>query len=399
MVKVKDSRNTEIKESKNNEQIVSEQNKDDGQPVYGDSDVDALRIKTTNKPDTSDSRNEQKRAHEQIVKSNNTNESIKEDIILEKVSDKADSENDDKIEDDKNITGEQSLNEAGDVTPSKAISVNDSDLESEDRTDPNANSDSKYATVSILSEMSKKAKEVNNDTQTTVSSKASQDQIEHGNKLIELIYEAMLSEIKSELFPQRPLFLLTADLEKIELEQALIYLNDMSVEKEAALLKEYLKYSEEDALNSWELDNRHERDSNDSNMFSDSGKLVLYERKGISTDLFSIERYVDELATEVDDKCKPKFLTDTFTPIKKDSMAMLNQLQNSDIGSYDHFETDLNSIAILPLEVYLELEKKRKSKENEESKSDYMGYEKEDIGSKSSKASKTKQKEKNLLKE
>jgi hypothetical protein len=39
---------------------------------------------------------------------------------------------------------------------------------------------------------------------------------------------------------------------------------------------------------------------------------------------------------------------------------MLNQLQNSDIGSYEHFETDLNSIAILPLEVYLELEKARK---------------------------------------
>ena len=37
-------------------------------------------------------------------------------------------------------------------------------------------------------------------------------------------------------------------------------------------------------------------------MFSDSGKLVLYERKGISTDLFSIEKYVDELADEVDAK-------------------------------------------------------------------------------------------------
>jgi hypothetical protein len=31
-------------------------------------------------------------------------------------------------------------------------------------------------------------------------------------------------------------------------------------------------------------------------------------------------------------------------------METLNQLQNSDIGSYDHFETDMNSIAILPLE-------------------------------------------------
>jgi len=144
-------------------------------------------------------------------------------------------------------------------------------------------------------------------------------ELDTANKLADLIYSAMIAEIKAELFPPRPLFLLTADLDKIDLEQALIYLNDMSVEKEAALLKEYLKYSggEDIDLSSWEID-KQDRESDESKMFSDSGKLVLFERKGISTDLFSIERYVDELATEVDNSCKAKFLTDTFTPIKKD---------------------------------------------------------------------------------
>lgn len=142
--------------------------------------------------------------------------------------------------------------------------------------------------MSILTELNKKNQEVfaDNSLETITA-----------NKLTELIYSAMLAEIKAELFPPRPLFLLTADLDKIDLEQALFYLNEMSSEiKEQALLREYLKYSGGDDidLHSWEGD-RHERDSDESRMFSDSGKLVLYERKGISTDLFSIEKYVDEL--------------------------------------------------------------------------------------------------------
>jgi hypothetical protein len=78
---------------------------------------------------------------------------------------------------------------------------------------------------------------------------------------------------------------------------------------------------------------------------------------------------------------------------------MLNQLQNSDIGSYDHFETDLNSVAILPLQTYLELEKNRKTKEIEENKSDSSssGDGKNDVLR--SKESKAKQKEAKLLKE
>lgn len=38
----------------------------------------------------------------------------------------------------------------------------------------------------------------------------------------------------------------------------------------------------------------------------------------------------------------------------------MNQLQNSDIGCYDHFEVDLNKIAVLHLDLYLQIEKPRK---------------------------------------
>jgi hypothetical protein len=76
---------------------------------------------------------------------------------------------------------------------------------------------------------------------------------------------------------------------------------------------------------------------------------------------------------------------------------MLNQLQNSDIGTFDHFQTDLNAIAILPLEVYLELEKKNKEKENEENKAEELAGEKDH--SKLSRTTKNREKEKKLLKE
>jgi hypothetical protein len=387
--KTKDSRNANIKESKANSGLSSGNEISDEMKYFGvNDDVEFLRKKKKEKKeDREDSRNEKQVQQQEQPKNANSGDSAKEDILIEKVREVDENEGDDKAEDNKNITGEQSLSNSQVVTPSKDLGGKEHDFESDEKSNLNENSDSKYATVSILSELSKKSQNIEGEGK-------SEEEKEMANKLSDLIYSAMLAEIKEELFPQRPLFLLTADLDKIELEQALIYLNDMSVEKEAALLKEYLRYSiEDEGLGSWDID-KHDKDSDESKMFSDSGKLVLYERKGISTDLFSIENYVDELAEEVDAKCKPKFLTDTFTSIKKDSIAMLNQLQNSDIGTFEHFETDLNAIAILPLEVYLELERKNKEKENEENKDDELIGKKEN-----SKASKNKQKEKKLLKE
>lgn len=45
-------------------------------------------------------------------------------------------------------------------------------------------------------------------------------------------------------------------------------------------------------------------------------------------------------------------------PIKKSPRDVLNQLQNSEIGSYEHFEQHYPPV--LPLETYLKLERRRK---------------------------------------
>jgi hypothetical protein len=45
-------------------------------------------------------------------------------------------------------------------------------------------------------------------------------------------------------------------------------------------------------------------------------------------------------------------------PLSQNPRDVLNQLQNSEIGSYEHFET--NYPVVLPLDLYLRLEKRRK---------------------------------------
>lgn len=45
-------------------------------------------------------------------------------------------------------------------------------------------------------------------------------------------------------------------------------------------------------------------------------------------------------------------------PLSKDNIQLLNQLQNTEIGSCEHF--DENFPQVLPLDLYLTLEKRRK---------------------------------------
>ena len=52
------------------------------------------------------------------------------------------------------------------------------------------------------------------------------------------------------------------------------------------------------------------------------------------------------------------------TPISKDPREVLNQLQNSEIGSYEHFEPHYP--VVLPLDLYLRLERRRKEQREKE---------------------------------
>lgn len=99
-------------------------------------------------------------------------------------------------------------------------------------------------------------------------------------------------------------------------------------------------------------------------MLSESGRFLIFERKGIKTDLFAIESYVEEILDEVL-RDKEKFMHIINEPITKKELDILNQLQNSEIGSYEHF-FDVSYPTVLPLDVYLKLEKRRKESREKE---------------------------------
>jgi hypothetical protein len=54
-----------------------------------------------------------------------------------------------------------------------------------------------------------------------------------------------------------------------------------------------------------------------------------------------------------------QFLQVLTMPIKRVHLEQLNQLQTSEIGSYEHFETamDIASHPILPVDLYLDIER------------------------------------------
>ena len=55
-----------------------------------------------------------------------------------------------------------------------------------------------------------------------------------------------------------------------------------------------------------------------------------------------------------------------YKPLTREALTVLNQLQNSEIGSCEHF--DQNYAQVLPLKLYLTLEKKRKARREEETR-------------------------------
>lgn len=72
-------------------------------------------------------------------------------------------------------------------------------------------------------------------------------------------------------------------------------------------------------------DPKHQNKEENSGPYhlSESGRFLIFERKGIKTDLFAIERYVEEVLEEIM-KEKKKFLIVINEPITKKSLEVLN---------------------------------------------------------------------------
>ena len=64
--------------------------------------------------------------------------------------------------------------------------------------------------------------------------------------------------------------------------------------------------------------------------------IKFFEKKGVRTDLFAIERYVDEVMEEVRLK-REEFMAEIARPLAQNPLEILSQMHNSEVGSYKHF--------------------------------------------------------------
>lgn len=174
--------------------------------------------------------------------------------------------------------------------------------------------------------------------------------------VIDEICQDMVADLDKELFPQRQLFLLTADISSYTLEEAMTLLKDLTPRKERKIVEKILEKQNQ------------ERRKKKGKIAVDNGKIVLYEKKGIRTDLVAVENYVEAMHKYIEKDHLNKFMNDLFSSVKHDPFEMLNELQNSDIGSYKHFEVDMEKLSVLQLDTYLAMEGYWRQKEKEEDK-------------------------------
>lgn len=89
--------------------------------------------------------------------------------------------------------------------------------------------------------------------------------------------------------------------------------------------------------------------------------IKFFEKKGIKTDLFAIEKYVDEVLEEVRTN-RADFMKEIAKPVGKDACEQLHQMQDGDLGQHEHFYQVLPPA--LALDIYLRLEKRRKESQD-----------------------------------
>lgn len=103
----------------------------------------------------------------------------------------------------------------------------------------------------------------------------------------------------------------------------------------------------------------------DKNQEKERKKEVLEQRQrmDLEVDLISIDRYVSELTEQLNLSAAMRavFLHTLTQPLEVSPEKSLLQLQQSEIGSYTHFETAqlLTEHPVVPLDAYLEIERRR----------------------------------------
>lgn len=78
-------------------------------------------------------------------------------------------------------------------------------------------------------------------------------------------------------------------------------------------------------------------------------------------DLLAIEKYLEEVIESIMEN-ESGFIDNLLEPVRKSPIDMLQLLQNSDLGSYEHFENISLKQPVLSLDLYLDIERNKEEK-------------------------------------
>ena len=78
-------------------------------------------------------------------------------------------------------------------------------------------------------------------------------------------------------------------------------------------------------------------------------------------ELFAIEKYLEEVIENIMEN-ESGFIDNLLEPVRRNPLDMLQLLQNSDLGSYEHFENIALKQPVLNLDLYLDIERNKEEK-------------------------------------
>lgn len=95
-------------------------------------------------------------------------------------------------------------------------------------------------------------------------------------------------------------------------------------------------------------------------------RVMIEPDRGIATDIGAIDQYLESVIEEVIKSGIDKeggFAQNISEPVIKDPLDTLQLLQNSDLGSYEHFENVSLRQPVLSLDMYLDIERQKEEKD------------------------------------
>jgi hypothetical protein len=95
-------------------------------------------------------------------------------------------------------------------------------------------------------------------------------------------------------------------------------------------------------------------------------------------DLLAIEKYLEEVIETIMEN-ESSFIDNLLEPVRRNPIEMLQLLQNSDLGSYEHFENIALRQPVLNLDLYLDIERtKEEQRLSDHAKKQVLGDSKEE---------------------